>query len=594
MRTKHLTVDIRTLWSLLRPRRKRQLCFLQILILVASFSEAANLSILLPFLELLSNPSERLKDIVFLSGLTQAFNSQQLVYILGLFFLLLVLISGVLRLVAMRSQTYLSAMIVADMSCDLFEKILYKPYPWHVNNHSSKTLSYLTKDIGGVSTSLSAVLQFLLSGTIALFISVSLIFVSPIVFISIVSVLFLFYGSYLLIYSKKIRETGNSVFLLYQRRLSIIQNALGGIRNIILDKSHENYLNDHSNVALKAQISQASINFKANCQRPIVESIVLIFLISSCLLMLVNGESIEQQIPIIGVFSVGILKLIQPIQSLSTSLTLFQSNRFAIKRVGSFESELVSPENWLKSNTSISKKFSKSKHGDGNTIIHFNNVSFQYSSDSSLIIKDLNLKIYKGEVIAFVGTTGSGKSTLMDLLLGLLSPSNGELLIDGIDINTNPEFILSWHQRIAHVPQSIFLSDGSFTSNIAFGINPQCVDFDRVVKASQLAQISSVIEDSLEGFDTVVGERGLKLSGGQRQRIAIARAFYKQADVFVLDEATSALDNITESQILKTIHDFDDHVTTIMVAHRLSTVEHCDRIVVLDKGVIVGMGTFDD
>ena len=198
------------------------------------------------------------------------------------------------------------------------------------------------------------------------------------------------------------------------------------------------------------------------------------------------------------------------------------------------------------------------------------------------------------DIILAIGNTGSGKSTVSDLILGLLRPTEGQLMIHGYDLNQNPRLVTAWQRRVAHVPQSIYLSDNSFTANIAFGVPAGDVDANRVRIAARQARIAGLIENSSEGYLTMVGERGVRLSGGQRQRIGLARALYKQAELLVLDEATSALDNRTEAEVMEAIDGLDRNITVVMIAHRLSTVMCCDRILLLEHGRIEGFGTYQE
>jgi ATP-binding cassette subfamily B protein len=211
-------------------------------------------------------------------------------------------------------------------------------------------------------------------------------------------------------------------------------------------------------------------------------------------------------------------------------------------------------------------------------------ISFNYQGTFNPVLKRINLKINKGDRIGFIGSTGCGKSTLLDLIMGLLIPSQGKILVDDVEITKDN--INSWQSHIAHVPQSIFLADSTIIENIAFGIDKEKIELDNVVLASQKAEIADSIETWPLGYNSLIGERGVRLSGGQRQRIGIARALYKNADLIILDEATSALDNFTENEIIKSIDKLDKDLTIIMVAHRITTLRNCNRIFKLENGVI--------
>jgi ATP-binding cassette subfamily B protein len=219
-------------------------------------------------------------------------------------------------------------------------------------------------------------------------------------------------------------------------------------------------------------------------------------------------------------------------------------------------------------------------------------LGFRYRADRPWALKGLNLRIAKGSRIGFIGTTGSGKSTLLDILMGLLLPTEGQLLVDGQPVTAANASV--WQRRIAHVPQAIYLSDASIAENIAFGVPRQQIDMERVRQAAAQAQIAQSINGWQHGYDTFVGERGVRLSGGQRQRIGIARALYKQADVLVFDEATSALDNATEHAVMEAIEALGRDLTIIMVAHRITTLQRCDEIVELAAGQLLRMRDYAD
>jgi ABC-type multidrug transport system fused ATPase/permease subunit len=223
-------------------------------------------------------------------------------------------------------------------------------------------------------------------------------------------------------------------------------------------------------------------------------------------------------------------------------------------------------------------------------VVTLNHVRFAYKPNGTQILRDIELVIPHGSRIGFIGKTGSGKSTLIDVIMGLLPPTNGEVRTGSVVLDDSNR--RAWQSRIAHVPQSIYLTDASIAENIAFGCEPQRIDMDRVIAAAQRAQIDSYVQQLPEGYGTKVGERGVRLSGGQRQRIGLARAFYKNADVLILDEATSALDDATETQVMNAIAAIDGDITVLIIAHRLTTLRNCDVIVQLEKGQIIRQGTY--
>ena len=332
----------------------------------------------------------------------------------------------------------------------------------------------------------------------------------------------------------------------------------------------------------------AAINTKAQVPRYLIEGFAVMLIVGLSLNLAVSGQGIEQQLPLLGTLALGAYRLLQPLQQCFAALSSAQANQASLQRLQPFLQaksvpKVLQVDNHLRPITP-----------GGGPLLQLAQVSFRYSSTGPWVLRDLDLAITPGERLAIVGSTGSGKSTTSDMILGLLAPSEGQLLVNGLDLHGTPWLVAAWQRRVAHVPQQIYLSDASFAANIAFGMPAEQIDLQRVRQAAEHARIAELIESSPEGYGTVGGERGVRLSGGQRQRIGIARALYRQAELLVLDEATSALDNRTEAEVMETIDSLDRNITVILIAHRLSTVQRCDRIVLLEQGRIAGLGSYQE
>jgi ATP-binding cassette subfamily B protein len=566
---------------------------LQLLSLLAAVGEVANLGALLPFLRLLANPQRGLMALGPLAALLRRLPSQHLLLSLGLGFMAVVVLSSLLRVFTIRIQLRLAALITADLGEQVFAAVLARPYSWHIQHNSSTTLGYLTKDVDQVFGSVQALLVVAVNLAIVLLLGGSLIALAPGVMLM---VTLLLAGFYLLVFRYtrgSLRADGERLTSNYQASLQVAQEGLGGIRDLLLDRTQAFFLESYRRRNLSYRLAIAAINIKGQVPRYLIEGFAVLLIVAVSLLMALSGQGIERQLPLLGTLALGAYRLLQPMQQCFTSLGTLQANQESLRRlqpflpldIGDIGSQPAQPPGM------VARDFSQPP---GVPMLQLQRISFRYGVDRPWVLQDLDLSLAAGERLAFVGSTGSGKSTCSDLILGLLAPSHGQVMVMGRDLHATPGLVAAWQARVAHVPQQIYLSDASFAANIAFGVPADQIDQQRVRRAAEQARIAEVIAASPQGYATLVGERGVRLSGGQRQRIGIARALYKRAQLLVLDEATSALDNRTEAEVMEAIDSLDRHLTVILIAHRLSTVHNCDRIVLLEQGRISAIGSYQE
>ena len=319
-------------------------------------------------------------------------------------------------------------------------------------------------------------------------------------------------------------------------------------------------------------------NYLASFPRFAIEALgLLIIALLAYILTEKNNSSIEV-IPLLGTLALGAQRL----------LPALQTAYGAWAGINAYEESINSVLGMLDQQIKSSEKIQVLNRFNFTNSIEFKNVNYKYPNENKLALENISFKIKAGERIGIIGSTGSGKSTLLDLIMGLLQPKDGHILIDNLDLYdlNNPSLLGKWRASIAHVPQTIYLADSSFEENIAFGIPSNQIDKLSILNAAKQAQIFSYIEGSQNGFNTFVGERGIRLSGGQRQRIGIARALYKKTNILIFDEATSALDTQTEEIVMNSIEKLSRDITIIMIAHRLTTVKNCDRVIKLENGKI--------
>ena len=361
---------------------------------------------------------------------------------------------------------------------------------------------------------------------------------------------------------------------------------MGGIRDVLLDRTQEVFCAVYREADLPLRRAQGNNFFIAQSPRYAMEALGMVLIAVLAYVLTQQSDGIAKAIPILGALALGAQRLLPVLQQAYAAWSNVQGGRASLEDTLTL---LDQPMPDLQTLLYSSQKLPFENE------ITLSNISFRYQSDGQWILRDLDLTISKGARIGFIGTTGSGKSTLLDLVMGLLEQDSGNIYIDNQPLTSHNRG--AWQAHIAHVPQTIFLSDSSIAENIAFGVPKHLIDFERVKNAAKQAQITQLIAGWPEAYSTFVGERGVRLSGGQRQRIGIARALYKKADVIIFDEATSALDNETEESVMQAIHDLENQdnnaLTILIIAHRLSTLKNCTQVIELAQGRIARIGSYE-
>jgi ATP-binding cassette subfamily B protein len=553
--------------------------------IVVAFFEVISIGAVLPFLGVLTAPAKVFehpiaRPLIQLLDLTQA---DQLLKPLTILFGITAIVSGGLRLLLTWVQTRLSFAMGSDFSSIIYRRTLYQPYAIHLSRNTSEVISGVsTKADGIIHQTILPILMISSSGMMILTVMLVFLSIQPVV-------AFLAIGGFGSIYSIVIKATrkqltANSQLVSRQhsRIIKVLQEALGGIRDVLIDGTQNIYCDIFRDADWRLRRAQSNINIVAISPRYIVEALGMAMIALLAYQLAVRPDGLASAIPIMGALALAAQRMLPLLQQAYSNWTNMRGGQSGLCDALDFLDQPL-PEY---ANEPPPKPLPFSKE------ISLSGLGFRYGDQLPWVVKDLSLQIPRGSRIGFIGTTGSGKSTLLDIIMGLLSPSEGEMLIDGQPISdTNCR---SWQAHISHVPQSIFLADASIAENIAFGIQSDLIDISRVRHAAERAQIANTVASWKLGYDTVVGERGVRLSGGQRQRIGIARALYKAADVIVFDEATSALDGDTEHAVMESIKQLSDELTILIVAHRLSTLRDCTHVVELAKGSIKRVGSFQE
>ena len=574
------------IWKQLKKERKNELFIFLLVTIASAFGEIVSLASILPFLGALTNP-ESLFKIQMLNSIFSIFGiveSRQILQPITYLFCISVIITALLRLLNIWLKVKISASIGTDLSCEAYRRTLYQPYSVHIKRNSSKVISVTTTQINETITGLNLILQLGTSILISLSILITLITINwriALICGLTFSFIYLLLAKYV---QRRLKTNSRIISLGYKGQQKALQEGLAAIREVLLDGTQSTYIRIYEKEDYPMRQKQAINSFIAVFPRFLLESVGLLLLAIISLALVKNTNKELLIIPTIGTMALGAQKLLPALQQIYNSWAGVKGMSSSIYGVLKMLEQEMNIQNTYKS---IKPYVLKSG-------IKFRNVSFSYGNDSKKYdIRDLNLTINKGQVVGIIGKTGSGKSTFVDLLMGLLKPTKGEILIDENNLydEKNYKTLSSWRSAISHVPQDIYLSDNSIEENIAFGENLSQISRIKVKKAAKFAQIESFIANLPEKYGTYVGERGIRMSGGQRQRIAIARAIYKNSKILVLDEATSALDTKTEREVMSSINKVSKNLTLIIIAHRKSTILNCDRILHIENGRIIKDGT---
>lgn len=567
-----------SLWSHLSRNRRRQVIALVSVMIISGFAELISLGAVIPFLAVLSNPG-RAFDLPMVNAISMFFgltNSNQIIIPFTILFAFTAVIVSLVRSVNLWLNGSLVAAVATDLSCEAYKRTLFQPYKVHLSRNSGKLITKTTTQVTSTLQALSAMLNMGTSVIVAISLTIGLLLINY----KVALIASLLFSSLYLLIARNIRSIlrKNSIIIASANASQVValQEGLGAIRDVLLDGSQLFYLKIYSDADTPLRRLQAQNLFLTNFPKYLLEAfgLVIISLLGGILVIFKGGQS--SAIPLLGAMALGAQRLLPTLQQIFRGWSSLKSNQAAIAAVV----ELLNQPIQTSLETGPSLKLKKS--------IICRNISFRYRDDQKLIFEGLNLEIKSGQKIGLIGATGSGKSTLVDLLMGLLEPTVGEILIDQSNIHVRGKHDLAqaWRNSIAHVPQAIFLADCSIAENIAFGLSRENIDMVRVRMAAKQAQIDSLIDSMNDGYESFVGERGVLLSGGQRQRIGIARALYKKSTFLVLDEATSALDDDTEKAVMDSINSLNKNITVLIIAHRLSTLQGCDRVIEIKDGKI--------
>lgn len=496
----------------------------------------------------------------------------------------------ILKSVYIIAFNYIEARFIYNrrykISHRMMSSYMRAPYTFHLERNTAELLRNITQEVNLlIGKVLTKILSLAKEGVMALSILLFLFIAEPLITLMVILFAGLGAGSFLFMTKRKVKAYGVQEQGHRREMIKAVNQGLGGIKDARVLNREAEFIEKFRREAEESSRLLTYITYIKKIPLPLIETIAVVGMMLISALLVWQGRPMSAIIPILTLFGMAIVRLMPAIRNLTTDYTYLIYN---IVSVDPIYDDLIMLEDSSKKfvtdrKSSIALKLEHS--------LELNDVSYSYPNSDESALRNISFSVPRGSAIGLIGESGAGKTSIVDVLLGLLEPTSGIIKVDGKDIHEN---LSAWQKNIGYIPQSIYLADETLRGNIAFGLPEDEIDDEMVMNALNMAQLSKLIEQLPEGLDTVLGENGTRLSGGQRQRVGIARALYHDPKVLVMDEATSALDNLTEKEITKSIESLKGDRTIIMIAHRLSTVKNCDILYLMKEGEIIESGTYDD
>ncbi|MBO7612164.1 MAG: ABC transporter ATP-binding protein [Elusimicrobia bacterium] len=564
---------IRTIYS---KRQQMKFCFVFFLIVISGFLELIGISLILPFINVVINPEIIMtnKYLNFVYNLFHITDTTNFLIFLAFILIAVYIFKNLYMLIVYFFQYKILYNAQKDISLQLIKFYVNQPYAYHLNINTSEMVRIVTNDTSNCSNFLTH-LFFLLTELIVVLLVISFLFYINKTITIVLVILFVFI--FLIIFKvlkPRLKKFAKSNQKNHGMMIKWIQQSLGAIKDIKILQKENFFVDKYYDSSVKYSSAQKHYHFFEQFPRLLIESFVVSVILLVIIYLLYSGINASTIIVQMAVFAMAAFRLMPSMNRLQISLSALI---YFLPSMNVVYRDLK--------NTRIAGYLEEdeNKNLSSEKDIIINGISYKYPNTEKYIFKNVSFVIQKGKSIGFEGPTGAGKTTLIDVILGLLNPTDGTITIDGANIHKNKK---SWFSKVGYVPQFIYLTDDTIRNNILF-YDDENVDEEILRNVVEQAQLKEFIDSLPEGLDTIVGERGIRLSGGQRQRIGIARALYKKPEILVLDEATSALDNETEKSVMQAIEHLYGKITMLVIAHRLTTIEKCDEIYKIDKEKII-------
>jgi len=585
--------SLKDLYELLKPAQRRRLKVLQVLVILMSMAELIGVMSIGPFMALVGNLNQLegeglLAKVYQWSGVA---SHAQFVVLAGASSLFALTVSALLSMYTLWRLSLYGTLVGAQLGNRLYTHYMAQPWLFHASGNSSQLTNKIAQETQRVTGGMINAFMMLNAKLIMAFVMALAIFVfNPAVAAVGVGLFALTYWGLYKLVRIKLTRNGREITTQQSLRFKLMAEGFGGIKDTLLLGRQRTFTQRFDRASYRFAIANGSNQIISQVPRYAIELLAFGAVIGLVMYLMVAYQNDAGTIlPVLSVYALAGMKVLPAFQQVYSSITQI---RGALPALDSIKEDLRNSMLGSDTDNTAPAVSNGARHLIPTESIQLQGVRFQYPGATSCVLNQLNLTIPANKMVGLVGASGSGKSTAIDILMGLIMPTEGALLVDGVPIQANN--LRAWQNSVGFVAQSIFLADSSIKENIAFGLPPEDINETKVQRAASMAHLDELLATLPQGLDTLVGERGVQLSGGQRQRIGIARALYHDADVLVLDEATSALDGITEKMIMDAVHDFSGEKTIIMIAHRLGTVKKCDWIYMMNNGRVLDEGTYDD
>ena len=572
----------------LTPSERKHGILLLVIMIIMALLDMIGVASILPFVNVLTNPdliktNNFLNYMFEISKIFGVTSNKEFLFFLGVLVFFFLIISLIFKAFVVYIQELFVKMRVYSISKRLTEGYLNQPYSWYLNRNSADLSKSILSEVGtAVAGGLSPIMELISKGMVVIALLTLLIIYDPILSITIGFFIGTIYGFIYTFLRNFLSKIGKERLNANKQRFTSISEAFGAFKEVKVGGLEKTYIERFSKSAYTFARHQASSAIIGQLPRFAIEGLVFGGMILVILYLISQIGDFSATIPIIALYAFAGYRLMPAIQQIYVSFTQL---RFIGPSLDLIYEDVKNLKRSIPGQDNDKIQFSES--------ITLKEINFSYPNSSRrTILNNININIKANTTVGLVGSTGSGKTTIVDIILGLLDAQKGTLEVDGKIITKNN--CRAWQKSIGYVPQNIYLADDTVAANIAFGIDSNKIDEKAVKSAAKIANLDEFVLNELpKQYETNIGDQGIKLSGGQRQRIGIARALYHNPDLLILDEATSALDNLNEKIVMDAINTLDKKITIILIAHRLNTLKKCHNIFVLDKGSMVGQGTFD-